>query len=184
MPANANAAGSSAATNPESSAVNSPAANSSSATEPARPTIVLTRIFDAPRELVFSAWTDPKHFAKWWGPKGFTNPTCELDARPGGAIRVFMQAPNGTSHAMGGRFIEIVPPERLVFLTNAFEDAQGAPQLEVHNTVTFAVHEGKTKVTLRAVVTKASAAVAGPLSGMEAGWSQSLDKLGDLISGL
>src|ERR1700728_3834836 len=56
---------------------------------------VITREFDAPRELVFKAWTDPKYLAQWWGPRGFTNPVCEWDARPGREIYVVMRAPNG-----------------------------------------------------------------------------------------
>src|SRR5471030_3335358 len=76
---------------------------------------VITREFDAPRELVFKAWTDPKHLAQWWGPRGFTNPVCEWDVRPGGKIYDVMRAPNGVDYPMGGEFCEIVPPERLVF---------------------------------------------------------------------
>ena len=68
--------------------------------EPARESaehqLRITRVFDAPREVVFKAWTDPQLLAQWWGPKGFTNPVCELDARPGGAIRVHMRGPDGT----------------------------------------------------------------------------------------
>src|ERR1700722_3962453 len=79
--------------------------------EPARESaereLKITRVFDAPREVVFKAWTDPKLLAQWWGPKGFTNPVCELDARPGGAIRVHMRGPDGTVYPMGGMFHEI-----------------------------------------------------------------------------
>ena len=85
---------------------------------------VITREFAAPRELVFKAWTDPKHLAQWWGPKGFTNPVCEWDARPGGKIYDVMRAPNGADYPMGGEFREIVPPERLVLMCGAL-DAKG-----------------------------------------------------------
>jgi uncharacterized protein YndB with AHSA1/START domain len=64
--------------------------------------LVLTRVFDAPRELVFKVWTDPKHLARWWGPRGFTNPVCELDLRPGGAILIHMRGPDGTVYPMTG----------------------------------------------------------------------------------
>lgn len=64
--------------------------------------LVLTRTFDAPRELVFKAWTDAKQLAEWWGPKGFTNPVCDIDVRPGGAIRIDMTGPDGTVYPMGG----------------------------------------------------------------------------------
>ncbi len=141
--------------------------------------LVITRVFDAPRELVFKAWTDPKHVAEWWGPKGFTNPICELDLRPGGAIRIDMRGPDGVVYPMKGVFHEIVEPERLVVTTSAFEDQEGNPQLEVLNTVTFAEYNGKTKLTLRAVVVKSAPEVAAALDGMEEGWSQSLERLAD-----
>jgi uncharacterized protein YndB with AHSA1/START domain len=155
---------------------NSPAAKS------ANRELVITRIFDAPRELVFKVWIDPKHVAQWWGPYEFTNPVCELDVRPGGAILIHMQGPDGVVYPNKGVFREIVAPERLVFTSSAFEDADGNPQLEVLNTVTFAEHEGgKTKLTLHATVVKATPEVAGPLSGMEAGWNQSLDRLAQTL---
>src|SRR5438128_2174228 len=138
--------------------------------------VVITRVFDAPRSVVFKAWTDPKQVKEWWGPHRFTNPICEVEARPGGAIRIDMLGPDGTVYPMGGRFHEILEPERLVFTTNAFDG-----KLEVRNTVTFADEKGKTKVTLHAVVVKSSPETAEALSGMREGWSQSLEKLQDLL---
>jgi Xaa-Pro aminopeptidase/uncharacterized protein YndB with AHSA1/START domain len=96
--------------------------------------ITATRVFDPSRELVFQAWTDPKHLARWWGPKGFTNPVCELDVRPGGRIRIDMAGPDGVIHPMGGVFHEITAPERIVFTSTAFDDETGVPQLEVLST--------------------------------------------------
>jgi uncharacterized protein YndB with AHSA1/START domain len=86
--------------------------------------VTITRILDAPRELVFKAWIDPQQVRQWWGPGKFTNPVCELDARPGGAIRIVMRGPNGIDYPMSGTFREIVEPERLVF-TAVAEDAAG-----------------------------------------------------------
>jgi uncharacterized protein YndB with AHSA1/START domain len=149
--------------------------------KPADRELVITRIFDAPRELVFKAWTDPKHVAQWWGPNGFTNPVCELDLRPGGVLLIHMRGPDGVVIPSKGVFHEIVEPERLVFTTSAFEDGEGNPQLEVLNTVMFAELGGKTKLTLKAVVVKSAPEVAGALAGMEAGWNQSLDRLGELL---
>ncbi len=126
--------------------------------------LVLTRTFNAPRRLVFEAWTDPRQLARWWGPKGFTNPVCEADAHPGGAIRIHMTAPDGTIYPMTGVFLEVSPPDRLVFTVLAFEDAQGNARLENHNTVTFTEHDGKTTLTLHVVVVKASPEVARPSS--------------------
>jgi uncharacterized protein YndB with AHSA1/START domain len=99
--------------------------------------IVITREFDAPRELVFKAWTDPKHIAQWWRPKGFTNPVCELDVRVGGAWHIVMRAPNGTAYPCGGVYREVVEPERLVF-TNIATDKEGKLILDGLTTVTFA----------------------------------------------
>jgi uncharacterized protein YndB with AHSA1/START domain len=150
--------------------------------------LVITRVFDAPRSLVFKAWTDPKHMAQWWGPKGFTNPLCEIDARPGGAIRIVMRAPEDVpahargDHPMGGMFLEVIAPERLVF-TATVDDADGDRLFEVLNTATFVEHGGKTTLTLhvQARVVKATAQVAMMLGGMEEGWNQSLDRLGALV---
>jgi uncharacterized protein YndB with AHSA1/START domain len=139
--------------------------------------LVLTRTFDAPRSVVFKAWTDPKQLARWWGPHGFTNPVCEADARPGGAIRIDMTGADGVVYPMKGTFHEVVEPERLVFTSTAFEDERGQPLLEVHNTVTFAEQGGKTTLTLKAVVVKAAPEVAGAVGGMEEGWTQSLERL-------
>jgi len=138
--------------------------------------LVLTRVIDAPRELVFKAWTDPKHVAQWWGPRGFSNPVCELDLRPGGAIRIHMRGPDGTVYPMTGVYQEIVEPERLVF-TSAALDEKGHPMFEVLTTVTFAEQGGKTKQTMRARVIKITPQAAPYIAGMEQGWTQSLERL-------
>lgn len=138
--------------------------------------LTITRLFDAPRELVFKAWTEAEHLAQWWGPKGFTNPVCEFDARVGGVLRMHMRAPDGTIYPMKGEIRELVAPERLVF-TSIATDAQGRHLLEGLTTVTFADEGGKTRLTLHA---KAVAVVEGAavyLQGMDAGWTQSIDKL-------
>ncbi len=143
--------------------------------------LVLTRVFDAPRELVFKAWTDPKCVAQWWGPHGFSNPVCELDLRPGGAILIHMRGPDGTVYPMTGVYQEVVAPERLVF-TSAALDADGNPLFEVLNTVTFAEQSGKTKQTLWARVITRTAKAAPYLVGMEAGWTQSLERLAESLA--
>ncbi len=143
--------------------------------------LVLTCLFNAPRELVFKVWTDPKHVAQWWGPRGFTNPLCELDLRPGGAILIHMRGPDGTVYPMTGVFQEVVPPERLVF-TSAALDSDGNPMFEVLTTVTFAEEGGKTKQILRARVIKKTAQAAPYLAGMEQGWTQSLERLAAYVA--
>lgn len=143
--------------------------------------VTITRVLHAPRALVFAAWTEPKHLAQWWGPKGFTNPVCEIDVRIGGALRIHMRGPDGSIYPMKGEFREIVPPERLAF-TNIALDEAGNAILEGFTTVTFADDDGKTRLTLhtraRAVVDKAAAY----LQGMEMGWIQSIDKLLALLA--
>ncbi len=143
--------------------------------------LVLTRVFDAPRELVFKAWTDPKRVAQWWGPHGFTNPVCELDVRPGGAILIHMRGPDGTVYPMTGIYQEVAEPERIVF-TSAALDRDGNPLFEVLTTVTFAEQGGKTKQILRARVIKRTAQAAPYLKGMEAGWTQSLERLAESLA--
>ena len=146
------------------------------ATAAAARELVLTRIIDAPRELVFRMWTDPVHLAKWWGPRDFTNPVCEIDFRPGGALLIVMRAPDGTDYPMGGIFREIVTPERLVF-TNCALDRDGNVLLDGLTTVTFAEQGEKTKLTVQTRATALVPAAAQYLEGMQAGWEQTLDGL-------
>jgi uncharacterized protein YndB with AHSA1/START domain len=119
--------------------------------------LVITRVFNAPRELVFKAWSDAKHLAQWWGPKGFEMGVMKLDFRPGGEFHYSMKTPDGQT--MWGKFIyrEIAPPDRLVFV-NGFANEKGefiqSPMinpwpLEILNTVTLTEHAGKTTLTLR-----------------------------------
>jgi uncharacterized protein YndB with AHSA1/START domain len=140
--------------------------------------ITLTRMFDAPRDLVFKAWTDPQRVAQWWGPQGFTTPVCEMDARPGGAIRIVMRAPDGTDYPMTGAFREIATPERLVS-TNSCADRDGHALLEGLTVVRFEAQGSKTSLTLRARATALAPAAAQMLAGMEEGWRQTLDRLAD-----
>jgi uncharacterized protein YndB with AHSA1/START domain len=144
--------------------------------------LVLTRVLSAPRGLVFKAWTDPKQVAQWWGPRGFTNPVCELDVRPGGALRIDMRAPDGTVYPMTGVYQEIVEPERLVFTSSALDPAR-KPLFEVLTTVAFSEKSGKTTVTVRARVVKKFTTGAAPyLEGMEEGWTQTLERLEEHVS--
>ncbi len=144
--------------------------------------VVLTRVFEAPREIVWQAWTEPARLAAWWGPHGFTNPRCEADPRPGGAIRIDMRGPDGTVYPMTGAFRDVVAPERLVF-TSAALDREGRPMFEVLNTVTFAADGGRTILTVHARVTGETGAAAAHLSGQTVGWAQSLERLTALVSG-
>lgn len=142
--------------------------------------LTITRVFDAPRDLVFQVWTDPKHVAKWWGPHHFTNPVCELDVRVGGAIRIHMRGPEGTVYPMSGVFNEINPPERLVF-TSAPLDENGERLFELLTTVVFEEQGKKTKLTLHVHVLTATSEAAQYLDGMEEGWNQSLERLAEVL---
>ncbi len=110
--------------------------------------VTITRLFDAPRTMVFKAWTDAEQLAQWWGPKGFTNPVCEIDARVGGALRIHMRSPDGSIYPMKGEIREINPPERIVF-TNIALDAAGHHIIEGLTVVTFAEEGGKTRLTVQ-----------------------------------
>jgi uncharacterized protein YndB with AHSA1/START domain len=143
--------------------------------------LVITRVFDAPRALVFRAWTETQHVAQWWGPKGFTNPVCEMDLRVGGELRIHMRAPDGVVYPMKGVFEEILPPERLVFVSSALDGA-GKSMFDILNTVLFAEQDGKTTLTLQARVTSTTAQAPQYLKGMEMGWAQSLDRLEEKLA--
>jgi uncharacterized protein YndB with AHSA1/START domain len=146
--------------------------------------LVITRVFDAPRELVWKAWIDPEHFKRWWGPKDYTCPFCEMDLRVGGKYLNCMRSPEGEDYWSTGVYREIIPIERIVF-TDCFADEKGnivpathyglSPDfpLEMLVTVTFEDHDGKTKMTLKHI-----GLPAGPDSdGAQQGWSESFDKL-------
>jgi uncharacterized protein YndB with AHSA1/START domain len=143
--------------------------------------MTLTRVINAPRDVVFRAWTDPAQVEKWWGPKDFTNPVCNVDARPGGEILIHMQAPDKTIYPMDGEFHEIVEPEKLVF-TSAALDKQGNRLFEVLNTVLFSEENGKTKISLHAAVSNITEEGRPYLDGMNEGWNQSIDRLNHLVA--
>ena len=142
--------------------------------------VTLTRTLDAPRALVWAAWTDPKQMAQWWGPHHFTNPLCELDVRAGGKMLVHMKAPDGTVYPMSGTFSEVAKPERLVF--KAFAEAlDGTKYLESVTEVTFEEQGGRTKLTVKASAKGLHPAAPQMLAGMDAGWTQSLERLEALV---
>jgi uncharacterized protein YndB with AHSA1/START domain len=138
--------------------------------------LTLTRVFDAPRDLVFKAWTERDRLQRWWGPRGFTNPRCEIDIRPGGAIAIDMRGPDGTVYPMKGEFREIAPPDRLVFTSSA-AGHDGKPLFEMVNTVTFISRGSRTEMKLEVRAQMVTGDAAYPLQGMTIGWTQSLERL-------
>ena len=143
--------------------------------------VTLTRVYDAPRELVWRAWTDPAHLAQWFGPRGFTSSVPELDVRVGGNLRIVMHGPDGNDYPMKGVFREVTPPARLVF-RNIAVDEDGNHLLEGETTVILEEEGGKTKLTLKTYAKGLVPMAPQMLAGMETGWSQSLDKLAELVA--
>jgi uncharacterized protein YndB with AHSA1/START domain len=151
--------------------------------------LVIDRIFDAPRPLVFKSWTEPERMMQWWGPKGFTCPVCKIDLRPGGEYLSCMRSPEGRDYWSKGVYREIVGPERII-CTDAFADEHGntvSPQQygmsadwpqEATLMVLLTEDAGKTKVMLRHWPIKP-----GPECEMcRQGWNESLDKLADYLA--
>ena len=150
--------------------------------------IIITRVFDAPRELVWNAWIDPEHFKRWWGPKDYSCPFCQMELRVGGKYLNCMRSPEGQDFWSTGVYREIVPLERIVY-TDSFADAEGnvvpathygmRPDfpLEMLVTVTFEEQDGKTKMTLMH-----TGLPTGPDSeGAQQGWNESFDKLAESL---
>lgn len=137
--------------------------------------IVSSRVYDAPRERVFKAWTDPNHLMHWWGPKGFTNTFHEFDLKPGGVWRFTMHGPNGANHPNESIFKEIVKPERIVF------QHLSTPRFLV--TATFEDLGGKTKLVWRMLFESAKErdAVAEKHGAVE-GLKQNVDKLEEYLT--
>jgi uncharacterized protein YndB with AHSA1/START domain len=146
----------------------------------------MTREFNAPRELVFKAWTDPEFVKQWWGPNGVTNEVDEWEARPGGNLHLTMIAEQelgpmaGQRWPMSGEFEEVEEPSKLVFTGNAIVD--GKEVLTHRTTVTLEEVNGRTNMIVHILVTKTTPEAAGPLAGMEQGWNQQLDKLVNFVS--
>lgn len=134
--------------------------------------IELTRVFDAPRSLVFEAHSTPEHVRQWWGRKGSTLVVCDMDFRPGGAWRYVMRKANGKEYAFSGEYLEIVPPERLVW-TFGVEGMTGAG-IEVY---TFTERDGKTTLTTTSRFDSIEARDAVIQSGMEIGAAELFDRL-------
>jgi len=140
--------------------------------------LVIERIFDAPRELVWKAWTEPEHLAQWWGPRGFTLPSCKVELRPGGAYRFHMRGPDGDDHWSQGVFREVVAPERIV-MAGSWADADGNPTRPASvTTVTLEDHDGKTRLTLRQVIFESVTA----RDAHRGGWSSSLERLAEYLA--
>jgi uncharacterized protein YndB with AHSA1/START domain len=135
--------------------------------------VTMTRVFDAPRSLVFEAWTNPKHVPQWMlGPEGWTMPVCEIDLRPGGAWHFAWRKSDGTEMSMRGVYQKVVPPERLVST-----ESWGGDWPETLNTVTLSEKDGKTTMTVTVLYPSKDARDAALKTGMKQGMSLSFDRL-------
>ena len=162
----------------------------STVNEPER--MVVTRIFDAPRELVWKAWTDPKYVMQWWGPKGCTAPVCKMDFRVGGKFLICMRTPDGQEFWNAGEYHEIVPHEKIVS-SMYFADAEGnridPAELGLEHEAIEGAHDvvlfedlgnGQTKLTFMGNETMQNAIQSGQLEG----WKETLDKVAAVVAEL
>jgi len=145
-------------------------------TTPSDREIVITRVFDAPRELVFEALTNSEHVPQWYGPRGWTLPVCDIDLRPGGAWRFVLRSADGQEMGMGGVYQEITPPVRLVS-TESYDDYPG----ESLNTVILSEEDGKTTLTTTVLYPSKEARDAVLESGMQDGAAETFDRLAEYL---
>jgi uncharacterized protein YndB with AHSA1/START domain len=153
----------------------------------------ITRVFDAPRERVWKAWTEPERLKQWWGPKGFTVHTCKVDLRPGGVFLYGMKAPDGSD--MWGKFVyrKIEAPKRLEFIVS-FSDPKGGMTrhpgmeswpLQMLSTVTFEEQKKETKVTVQWTPHEATDLERKTFEegrdSMQQGWTGTFDQFADYL---
>lgn len=141
--------------------------------------IVMTRVFAAPRALVFEAWTKPEHVIRWYGCHAITMPHCEINLRVGGAWRFVMRGPDGADHAMQGIYREIVPPGRLVFTEGYATDGFASGEAVV--TVTFAEQDGRTTMTSHSLYASAEDRDRHLSMGVETGAGETMDRLAEFL---
>jgi uncharacterized protein YndB with AHSA1/START domain len=144
--------------------------------EPAKPTIVMTQVFDAPRAVVFDAWTKPEHVTHWWDPSGEPLAVCEIDLRPDGAFRWVHSGANGAEYPFTGTYREIAAPERLVFTARAFS---GSPESVA--TLIFSEDGKKTKLTMTIECKSIEDRDALLEMRVDAGTAQTLKNLADYL---
>jgi uncharacterized protein YndB with AHSA1/START domain len=136
----------------------------------------IDRLIKAPREMVWAAWTEAEQLARWWGPHGFTNPVCEMDPKAGGRLHIVMRGPDGVDYVQKGVVRTIKPPAFLEF-TVVLKEPDGSDRLENLTTLTLEEDGEFTRLRLNVRVLRATPAAEVNVSGMEAGWNQSLDRL-------
>ena len=136
-----------------------------------KPELRMTRVFDAPKRLVFEAWSKAEYVSRWFTPAPLTTPSCEVDFRPGGVFRLVMKMPNGLEHPMDARFTEIIPEEKIAFAATIHGG------VELQTTVTFSERDGKTTLDVHQVYSRETDAT----RGANAGWTATLDQLAEHV---
>lgn len=142
--------------------------------------VVVSRVFNASRSRLFEAWTRAEHLLHWFGPKGFTVHSCEAEARPGGAFRMCLRSPEGKDYWVRGEYREVAAPERLVIACTA-DDEKGVQSLTETIHVTFAEHDGGTRLTVSVTAAGTTPRAAEMMNGMQKGWSETVDRLNGLL---
>jgi uncharacterized protein YndB with AHSA1/START domain len=151
----------------------SDAMNATSLTTPSDLEVVISRTFDAPRRLVFDAWTRPEHVPRWMlGPEGWSMPVCEIDLRPGGGWHFVWRKSDGTEMGMRGQYREVVPPERLVYT-----ESWGPEWPETVNTLVLTEEEGRTTAVLTLLYPTRKDRDAALATGMKEGMDVSYERL-------
>ena len=154
--------------------------NKTTLAKPSDRELIFTRVFDAPRELVWRVWTEPGHVTKWWGPKGFTTTSGEMDVRPGGYWEFVMHGPDGRDYKNCIHYIEVAKPERLIY-RNSGEAGDEPVRFEV--TVTFEAVGPQTKVTMHtAFGTREELDFVIQNFGAEEGGFQHIERLGEYLA--
>ena len=151
--------------------------NELTVTTPSDREIVMVRVFDAPRDLVFEAHSSCEHMSHWWGPRRYEISSCEMDFRPGGAWRIVHRGADGDEHGFRGEFREIVRPERIVW-TFEYEGMPGHVSVQ---TAMFEEHDGKTTLTSTAVFDSREERDGMLESGMESGAAEAMDRLDEYL---
>jgi uncharacterized protein YndB with AHSA1/START domain len=148
---------------------------------PGEPVMIMTRMFDAPRELVWRTFAEPEHRVNWWGPHGYTNKVTEWDLRPGGKWRVVTILPKGEEIAFIGEFREVVKPERMVHTFGMENMWEGKTSLETHE---FEERDGKTFYKATSVFDSMESRDGMMASGMEKGVTEGFERLDEILEGL
>lgn len=145
-------------------------------------TVIIKRIFMAPRKLLWRYWTREADMEKWWSPDYLTTVGAVSDPRPNGTIRIDMQSPDGDIHTAAGHYKQLRPYEQIDFVMSPL-DANGKSLFESHDTITFTeIDKRTTEVTLRVQLEASTAAAVTYIAGLEIGWNQTLDKLARVLA--